>query len=330
MKFQDSIQFRNNRYEVKLPFKEDHPVIEDNYRLSLQRLKNKSSNNNELLREYDDIIQNQIKMGIVEEINEPGEVGEVTYLPHKAVIREDKKSTKVRVVFDASAKSKQGVSLNDCLYKGPCLNPLLYDMLLRFRVHNIALTGDIEKAFLQVSVAPEDRNYLRFLWYRDVSSKAPEVVKLRFTRVIFGAICSQFLLNGTVKTHAEKYNKIDPEFSKKILRHFYVDDLNTGVANKEEGFNLYKKVKFRFQEAGLNIRKWRTNNKQLRELINSKEKKNTNNENEEKINNEGDKILGIIWNEIDDTLMVNLKNYIKDAEYGVFTKRCFEYHCKFL
>ena len=88
--------------------------------MSLQRLKclkNKLSNNNELLREYDDIIQNQIKMGIMEEINEPGEVGEVTYLPHKAVIWEVKKSTKVRVVFDASAKSKQGVSLNDCLYK---------------------------------------------------------------------------------------------------------------------------------------------------------------------------------------------------------------------
>ena len=209
----------------------------------------------------------------------------------------------------------------DCLYKGPCLNPLLFDILLRFRVHNIALTADIEKAFLQISVATEDRDYLRFLWYKDVFSDLQEVIKLRFARVIFGATCSQFLLNGTVKTHAEKYSKVDPEFSKKILRHFYVDDLNTGISNEEEGLKLYKKVKFRFQEAGLNIRKWRTNDKNLRELINSKEENVGINEKEEEFNIEGDKILGITWNENEDTMIINLKNYIKEAESVVVTKR---------
>ena len=108
-----------------------------------------------------------MKRGVIEEVPEDEEVdvGDVTYLPHRAVIREDKQSTKVRIVFDASAKGSNGVSLNDCLYKGTALIPLLYDLFLKFRENPIAITADIEKAYLQISVAPEHRNFLRFLWF---------------------------------------------------------------------------------------------------------------------------------------------------------------------
>ena len=96
-------------------------------------------------------MKNQLKLGIIEEVTKSPVVGEVTYLPHQAVVRKDKTTTKVRIVFHANAKGK-GLCLNDCLYKGPSLNPLLYDILLRFRVHNIGLSADIESAYLQVSV----------------------------------------------------------------------------------------------------------------------------------------------------------------------------------
>ena len=66
---------------------------------------------------------------MIERVESCGDVGEVIYLPHRAVVRENKSTTKVRIVYDASAKNK-GPSLNECLYKGPCLNPLLYDILL--------------------------------------------------------------------------------------------------------------------------------------------------------------------------------------------------------
>ena len=82
--------------------------------------------------------------------------------------------------------------MNQCLYKWPCLKTLLYDILLRFRVHNYGLIADIEKAYLQISVLPEHRDYLRFLWFDDVSKNNPEIVKYRFTRVIFDSSPSQF------------------------------------------------------------------------------------------------------------------------------------------
>lgn len=92
-----------------------------------------------------------------------GEFGEVHYLPHHPVVLQDKQTTKVRVVYDASAREKVGPSLNDCLYSVPSLSETISDILIRFRCHKTALVGDIEKAFLMISVAEDDRDALRFL-----------------------------------------------------------------------------------------------------------------------------------------------------------------------
>ena len=80
-------------------------------------------------------------------------------MPHREVIRLDKDTTKLRVVYDASAK-RGGPSLNDCLYSGLPLTPMIFDVMARFRAHKVALTADIEKAFLNVAIAPEYRDYL--------------------------------------------------------------------------------------------------------------------------------------------------------------------------
>ena len=98
--------------------------------------------------------------------------------------------------------------------------------MLRFRVHNYGLIADIEKAYPQILVVSEYRDYLQSLWFDDVYKNNPEIVKYRLTSIIFGSNPSQFLLNGTVKTHVEKYEKIDPEFVSKVLHNFYVADFN--------------------------------------------------------------------------------------------------------
>ena len=101
------------------------------------------------------------------------------------MVRQDKETTKVRMVYDASAHSN-GPSLNDCHHPDPKFDQKIFNLLLRFWVHRVALIADIEKAFLMVSVAKDDRNSLRFLWIDDVSRENPEVVTFRFTRVVLG------------------------------------------------------------------------------------------------------------------------------------------------
>ena len=95
--------------------------------------------------------------------------------------------------------------MNDVFYKGPCLNADLYSLLLKFRVHPIVLTADIDKAYLQIKTDEEHRDCLRFLWHRNLQKES--IIKYIFMSVIFGVTSSQFLLNGTVKTHANKYSQ---------------------------------------------------------------------------------------------------------------------------
>lgn len=83
------------------------------------------------------------------------------YMPHHPVVRLDKNTTKLRVVFDASWHATGTKSLNDNLYKGVVKWDLL-DVLLRFRFGQYAVTADIKKAFLQIQVDPEDRDAFRF------------------------------------------------------------------------------------------------------------------------------------------------------------------------
>ena len=75
------------------------------------------------------------------------------YLPHRPVVKEIRETSKVRIVFDGSSKYKVELSINELLESGPCLLPLLYEILLRFRLGQIVITADIKQAFLQMSVA---------------------------------------------------------------------------------------------------------------------------------------------------------------------------------
>ena len=88
-------------------------------------------------------------------------------MPHRAVLREDRETTKVRIVFDASAKYQNELSLNDILNRGPCLLPYIFDILIRFRLKKVRVAADIRKvfAFLQIAIDKNDRDYLRMIWF---------------------------------------------------------------------------------------------------------------------------------------------------------------------
>lgn len=107
----------------------------------------------------------------------------------KKVIKEDRTKTRLHVVYDASAKSCGKPSLNDCLLPGPALSPLIFDILFIFDLQKVALIEHLEKAFLNVEVVPEERDFLRFLWI-DVNSSNPEIITLRFSTCIWLCVFS--------------------------------------------------------------------------------------------------------------------------------------------
>ena len=145
----------------------------------VQRIKRNGKRN-----DYDAIIQGQLREGIEEEAEIPAK-GREFYIPHKAVIRENAETTKMRIISDASARANHTApSLNECLDAGPPLQNRLWKVLVRGRFHAVAIAGDIRMAFLQVRIREEDRDSLRFHWF---STEHPEQVRtLRFTRALFG------------------------------------------------------------------------------------------------------------------------------------------------
>ena len=195
------------------------------------------------LQEYDIIMQDQIQEGIIEEVP-PKSIGEVLYyVPHHAVIREEAESTTLRIVYDCSAKgNRDQPSLNNCLETGPSHQSLLFDILLRNRMRYYCITGDIKKAFLQIRINKEDRDALQVFWYENIDSRF--IKEYRFTRAIFGAGPSPYILNATIEKHVSAYNAVYPKTVKALLNDTYVDDIQGGgdcIKDLKQGeFALHK------------------------------------------------------------------------------------------
>ncbi|XP_066961192.1 uncharacterized protein [Macrobrachium rosenbergii] len=223
-KFSDNVKFIDGRYEVSLAWKSDvaKQSLKNNEKLARKRLENlnlKFVKTPGLRERYDEVFEEYEKYDIIEEVphSEISSIYPVYYLLHHPVIRESSNSTKVRPVFDASAVSYNGISLNDCLECGPSLNPDLVEVLIRFRRWKVALTADITKAFLQIKVQREDQVVHRFLW-----QNKGIVHVMRFVCVPFGNKSSPFLLNATVKHHLKSYP--NSEVVDELNCNLYVDD----------------------------------------------------------------------------------------------------------
>jgi hypothetical protein len=118
-------------YETGLPWKSHHPPLPTNEMGSRRRLENllKRLKSSDRYDEYNDIIAQQLKVGVIEPATQNAS-GKEFYIPHKAVVKNTAESTKLRVVYDASAReSRTKPSLNDCLHESWSLStesPLVY------------------------------------------------------------------------------------------------------------------------------------------------------------------------------------------------------------
>lgn len=167
--FEDSVKFKDCRYEVTLPKSDNFPPTKTNYKqcnARLEKIERKYSNRLRDKRlDYQEAISKYKSDGIAEEAkDETGQTTPTRYLPHHAVVKEDRVTTKTRIVFDASAIDEDGLSLNDCVLQGPALQPDLVSVLLQFRTNRVAMLADIKKMFLHVKLTEEDKDLHRNLW----------------------------------------------------------------------------------------------------------------------------------------------------------------------
>ena len=262
-KFKDTLVFKDNQYHVTWPCKSDNQELPDNRQLAVGQLKSlirRYQSKPDVMQKYNEIIQDQVKKNIIEKVDENCNDGIKHYIPHHAVIKPDRSTTKLRIVYDTSAKTKTtNASLNESLYRGPVLLHDLCGILLRFRIHKIGIVSDIEKAFLQICLQPNERDVTRFLWLKDVENQSVDISNIqeyRFCRVPFRVISSPFLLGATVNFHLDSY---DTDIARKIKRDIYMDNVITGANTFKEAKELYKTSKRIFSGANMNLREWASN-----------------------------------------------------------------------
>lgn len=290
-------------YETGLPWRSNHPPLPSNQAGSLRRLSNlsKKLDRQQLTERYDQIVEDQKAEGVVESAEEPA-VEKEFYIPHKPVVKPGAESTKLRIVYDASARAHSGApSLNECLNPGPPLQNKLWDVLVRSRFHPVALTGDMQKAFLQVRIREADRDVLRFHWK---ASQESEIQTLRFTRALFGLTSSPFLLGGVIDSHLSTWEKQEPELVTKLRCELYVDDLITGSTTVPKAQELKAKTTSVFRDACITLHKWHSNEKDL-ETEQPKEEETT--YAKQQLGTPGGQdcsLLGLNWCKRDDTLSV--------------------------
>ena len=253
----------DGRYEVSIPWKSGRPDMPDSYEMALRRL---ISTERRLLKQpdvaqrYSECIEKYVDKGYVRKIFGDDASKSKWVLPHFPVVRMDRATTKVRIVFDASARVN-GTSLNDVIHQGPKLQQNLNHVLLRFRRFPIAIGCDISEMYLQIQLTQEDRPYHRFLWRNCEVEKDPVIYE--FTRVMFGVNCSPFLAQLVTQAHARSMRDRFPLAAEAVLESTYMDDSLDSARSVEEAVQQYKELMQLWGDAGMCARKWVSNSKEV-------------------------------------------------------------------
>ncbi|GFV65415.1 DUF5641 domain-containing protein [Trichonephila clavipes] len=201
-------------------------------------------------------------------------------------------TSKIRPVFDAYARTKGSPSLNDCLEKGSNFIDVIPTILNRFRKYKFGVISDIEKAFLQIGVREQDRDFLRFMWY---DRENRDHIKIyRHHCVVFGVTSSPFLLGATLNHHLDNARGNFDNVAKILRKSFYVDNCVISFETEEhlQKFIVESKILLYF-----NLRGWQSN------VLSNPEKFS---ELESQPDNFETMVLGLIWNFKHDCLSCNI------------------------
>ncbi|XP_015118402.1 uncharacterized protein LOC107042045 [Diachasma alloeum] len=234
------------------------------------------------------------------------------YLSHHAVLRTDSTTSPLKVVFNASSKTTNGTTLNDHMYVRPQILPELLDIILRWRMHVVALRADAEKMFRQILVTPEQTHLQRILWQQPNKN---EVESFDLITVTYKTVPAPFLANRVLKQLGDDESTQFPSAADVLRRNIYVDDLFTGTNSIPEARQLQEQLRLLLKAGGFNLRKWASSHPGAWESVDTPRlAKNTT----LKLNyDETVKVLGIYWNISQDSFQFN----VQTGPQGGTTKR---------
>ena len=252
----------NCRYQVTLPRKPDCEPLGESRPQAVQRFY--SNERSTAIKGVNKEVQLQLQSYLDANHAEKVPPNELLlpsfYLPYHTVYKQSSTSTKIRVVFDGSAISSTGISLNQILQVGPTIQPTL----LKFRTYPVALSADVSKMYREVELAPADRDLHRYIWRH-----TPEepIQDYRMTRVTFGVSASPYLAIRTLHQTASDHGAAHPSAADHIRSSFYVDDFLAGAETEEQALELYSNIRTILAKGGFNLCKWRSSSSTILQSI---------------------------------------------------------------
>ncbi|XP_055591539.1 uncharacterized protein LOC129743526 [Uranotaenia lowii] len=302
----------DGRYQVRLPFNHLKDQLGGSYsnaKKRLDRLMVSLARNPVRAEQYSEFMSEYLALGHMEEVS--ALIDEGYYIPHHAVFKESSSTTKTRVVFDASAKTTTGISLNDTLLVGPTVQSDLVSILLRFCTHQVALTADIPKMYRQVKLHQDDCKYQRILWY----NQAGERTIYELQTVTYGVASSPHHATQALLQLAADDGEQFESAARVVSMDSYIDDFLTGGKTVEEVINIYNQLTQLLSKGGFGVHKFCSSSPEVLKLI-------PNDLHEKQIGFDSDvndsiKTLGLIWNPTADFF----RFFVRPSEGNSTTKR---------
>ena len=241
----------DGRYAIQPLFKKHSVPLKNNFYLALVRyraLMRSLRRHPDRLQTYNEALKKMLDNDEIEEVIENPQESKrpdknLFYIPHSAVVKPERLTTTIRVVFDASASNSEGHSLNGQLLEGPKLQLDITSLLIQLRLKKIVLIADISRMFYNIAIQEPFRDYYRFLWNFNTEQDEPKIY--RFKAVLMGASDSPFLAIATIHHHLDEVVKSNPNkkwITDLIRNHLYVDDFLVSVDTIEEAIILRREV----------------------------------------------------------------------------------------
>lgn len=301
-----------NQWEISYPWRKDPNPLPDN---RAQAEKILCSTEKRLARNPDhaeaygkqmtELVENRFARKLTEkEVTEYE--GPVHYISHHAVLRPEKRSTPVRIVFNSSA-SYHGHCLNDYWYKGPDLLNDLLGVLLRFRMNEVGFCGDISKMYHRVAIPERDMHVHRYLWRDMQTDRKPDVYIKQV--VTFGDKPAPAMAQLALRMTAEEAEPRYPQAAHVLKESVYMDDICYSVRDVNEAKQLTKEIDEVLDEGGFKVKGWTSN-----ETMRGESK----NEGETRILEAAleDKVLGIAWDNQQDLFTYKVKETFSSSKDG--------------
>ncbi|XP_022824611.1 uncharacterized protein LOC111355114 [Spodoptera litura] len=256
----------DGRFVVTIPLKESPDVLGDSYSMAKRRflsLERRLAKDPYLKQLYVSFMTEYIELGHMSECSHLNTTYSYSnYLPHHGVLNESKSTTKLRVVFDASARTASGKSFNDIQMVGSPLQDDLLTILLRFRQHMIVVSADIEKMYRVTRVNDMHKPLQKILWRAEPTHPLKTYT---LNTVTYGTASAPFLATRCLMQLAKECD--DPSTRSTIEHDFYVDDYLSGSSSVREAVDRCRNVIAVLKTGKYNLRKWQSNSRDVLKAI---------------------------------------------------------------